>query len=73
MQDHPVLARVALGYCPMLDRQRNVVATRLTIFPDAPDATPDVPALLAALQEVWPPSDEAQPLKLTLRPLDPAA
>jgi EAL and modified HD-GYP domain-containing signal transduction protein len=73
MQDHPVLARVALGYCPMLDRQRNVVATRLTIFPERPDATPDVPALLAALQEVWPPSDEAQPLKLTLRPLDPAA
>ena len=52
MQDHPVLARVALGYCPMLDRQRNVVATRLTIFPERPDATPDVPALLAALQEV---------------------
>jgi EAL and modified HD-GYP domain-containing signal transduction protein len=73
MQDHPVLARVALGYCPMLDRQRNVVATRLTIFPERPDATPDVPALLAALQEVWPPSDDAQPLKLTLRPLDPAA
>ncbi len=73
MQDHPVLARVALGYCPMLDRQRNVVATRLTIFPERPDATPDVPALLAALQEVWPPSDEAQPLQLTLRPLDPAA
>jgi hypothetical protein len=44
MQDHPVLARVALGYCPMLDRQRNVVATRLTIFPERPDATPDVPA-----------------------------
>ena len=73
MQDHPVLARVALGYCPMLDRQRNVVATRLTIFPERPDATPDVPALLAALQQVWPPVDEAQPLKLTLRPLDPAA
>jgi EAL and modified HD-GYP domain-containing signal transduction protein len=73
MQDHPVLARVALGYCPMLDRQRNVVATRLTIFPERPDAAPDVPALLEALQEVWPPSDEAQPLKLTLRPLEPAA
>lgn len=73
MQEHPVLARVALGYCPMLDRQRNVVATRLTIFPERPDAAPDVPALLAALQEVWPPSDGAQPLQLTLRPLDPSA
>lgn len=73
MQDHPVLARVALGYCPMLDRQRNVVATRLTIYPDRPDAVPDVPALLEALQEVWPPQDDAQPLKLTLRPLDPSA
>ena len=46
MQDHPVLGQVALGYSPMIDRQRAVVATRLTIFPERPDAAPDAAALL---------------------------
>ncbi len=54
MIDHPVLGHVALGYTPMIDRQRMVVATRLTVFPDRPDACPDPSALLAALHEVWP-------------------
>jgi EAL and modified HD-GYP domain-containing signal transduction protein len=71
MQDHPVLGQVALGYSPMIDRQRAVVATRLTIFPEQPDAAPDAAALLAALQEVWPPASDSEPLKL--RPLDPVA
>ncbi len=73
MQEHAVLGRVALGYSPMLDRQRNVVATRLTIFPDRPDACPDIPALLLALQAVWPAPEGEQPLALTLRPLNPGA
>ncbi len=75
MQDHPVLGQVALGYTPMINKQREVVATRLTVFPERPDATPDAPALLAALQEVWPPAEAAanEPLKLSPRPLDPAA
>ncbi len=73
MQDHPVLGRVALGYSPMIDRQRAVVATRLTIFPERPDAAPDPAALLAALNAVWPAADGDAALKLTLRPLDPAA
>jgi EAL and modified HD-GYP domain-containing signal transduction protein len=73
MQEHPVLSQVALGYSPMIDRQRAVVATRLTIFPSRPDAAPDPVALLAALQEVWPPVAAGQPLKLTPRPLDPVA
>ena len=71
MQEHPVLGQVALGYSPMIDRQRAVVATRLTIFPERPDATPDAHALLAALQDVWPASDPPQAITLTLRPLDP--
>ena len=75
MQDHPVLGQVALGYTPMINKQREVVATRLTVFPERPDATPDADALLAALHEVWPPVEAAanEPLKLSPRPLDPAA
>jgi len=74
MQDHPVLSQVWLGYSPMIDRQRAVIATRLTIFPERPDAAPDIAALLAALAEVWPaPADTAPKLSLNLRPLDPAA
>jgi EAL and modified HD-GYP domain-containing signal transduction protein len=74
MQDHPVLGQVALGYSPMIDRQRAVVATRLTVFPERPDAAPPAAALLAALAEVWPaPAPAAPTLSLQLRPLDPAA
>jgi EAL and modified HD-GYP domain-containing signal transduction protein len=73
MLEHPVLGQVALGYSPMIDRQRAVVATRLTIFPERPDAAPDAAALLAALQEVWPAAAEGGALNLRLRPLDPAA
>ncbi|MFY9514447.1 MAG: hypothetical protein WAQ05_26065, partial [Rubrivivax sp.] len=74
MQDHPVLSQLRLGYSPMIDRQRAVIATRLTIFPERPDASIDAPALLAALAEVWPaPADTAPKLSLNLRPLDPAA
>ncbi len=73
MQEHPVLGHLALGYCPMIDRQRMVVATRLTIFPERPDAAPDPKALFAALQEVWPAPDVDAPLQLKLRPLNPAS
>ena len=75
MQEHPVLNHVSLGYTPMINRQREVVATRLTVFPERPDAVPDAVALLAALQEVWPAAAVAdnEPLKLSPRPLDPTA
>ncbi len=76
MQDHPVLGQVALGYSPMIDRQRAVIATRLTVFPARPDAAPDPAALLRAFDEVWPPAEGSSagaPLKLELRPLDPGA
>ncbi len=75
MQDHPVLAQVALGYSPMIDRQRAVVATRLTVFPERPDLAPDPRALLAALSEVWPLDPEGpggRPAP-NPHPLDPAA
>ncbi len=76
MQDHPVLGQVALGYSPMIDRQRAVIATRLTVFPARPDAAPDPEALLRAFDEVWPPAEGSAagaPLKLELRPLNPGA
>jgi EAL and modified HD-GYP domain-containing signal transduction protein len=69
MQDHPVLGQVALGYSPMIDRQRTVIATRLTIFPERPDAAPDAQALLRALDEVWPAASDGK--TLGPRPLDP--
>jgi EAL and modified HD-GYP domain-containing signal transduction protein len=73
MQEHSILGHVALGYCPMVDRRRDVVASRLTIFPERADALgspADAAALLEALQAVWPrPAGGAagQPA----RPLDP--
>lgn len=70
---HPSLAHVALGYSPMIDRQRAVVATRVTVVPDHSDHVPDAQDLLAALLEVWPAPEDPGELKLTLRPLDPAA
>ena len=54
MTEHTVLAQVALGYAPMIDRHKAITALRLTIFPLRPDAAPDAGELLAALAEVWP-------------------
>lgn len=54
MNDPRVLAQVALGYSPMIDRQRGVTALRLTVFPIRPDALPDADELLATLGQVWP-------------------
>jgi EAL and modified HD-GYP domain-containing signal transduction protein len=54
MQEHPILNQVVLGYSPMIDRERSVIATRLTVFPARPDAPLDAGALLAAVAEVWP-------------------
>jgi EAL and modified HD-GYP domain-containing signal transduction protein len=45
MFDHPVLDQLVLGYSPVVDRQRAVLATRLTLFPASPD-----PAQAASLQ-----------------------
>ena len=64
MNDHPILGQVALGYCPMIDRERAVMATRLTVFPARPDLEPDATALLHALAEVWPAGGEAVVLNI---------
>ena len=54
MNEHPILGQVALGYSPFIDRSRAVSATRLTLVPLKPDATPDVAQLLHAVGSVWP-------------------
>jgi c-di-GMP phosphodiesterase len=54
MNDHPILNHVVLGYSPMIDRERAITATRLTVFPARPDQALDAAALLAAVAEVWP-------------------
>jgi c-di-GMP phosphodiesterase len=54
MQDHPILNHVVLGYSPMIDRERVITATRLTVFPARSDQPLDAGALLAAVAEVWP-------------------
>jgi len=54
--DVAILGQVALGYSPFIDRNRNVAATRLSVFPLRPDATLDVAQLLHAVGDVWPAS-----------------
>ncbi|MGS0753507.1 EAL and HDOD domain-containing protein [Roseateles sp. GG27B] len=49
-----ILAHVALGFAPLIDRQRLCTATRLTVMPLRPDAQLDANELLAAITEVWP-------------------
>jgi EAL and modified HD-GYP domain-containing signal transduction protein len=54
LNEHPILGHVVLGYSPMIDKNRTVVATRLTVFPAKPDTAVDAGALLAAVADVWP-------------------
>jgi hypothetical protein len=56
VNDNTILGQVALGYSPFIDRTRAVTATRLTVFPLHPEATPDVAQLLHAVGGVWPAS-----------------
>ena len=56
MLDVAILGQVALGYSPVIDRNRSVSATRLTVFPLRPDAVLDVGQLLHAVGSVWPAS-----------------
>jgi EAL and modified HD-GYP domain-containing signal transduction protein len=52
--DVAILGQVALGYSPFIDRNRSVIATRMTIFPLKPDASLDASQLLEAVSGVWP-------------------
>lgn len=67
MPEPTLLGQITLGYGAVIDRQRAVVATRLTVTPEQPEAAIDAAALLAAFAEVWPESGGA--LSLQLRPV----
>jgi len=54
MSDNSILGQLALCYAPVIDRNRAVRATRLTVFPSRPDAALDAGLLLDAVSEVWP-------------------
>ena len=73
MQDSSILSQVVLGYSPMINAERAVVATRITVFPERRDAKPDVDGLLRALQSVWPSDEEedGDEVSLTLRAVSP--
>ncbi len=49
-----ILDQVTLSYCPIIDRQRNVMATRLTVSPVTLGQWPPVGELLDAVSQVWP-------------------
>ncbi len=49
-----ILDLVSLGYSPVIDRNRAVIATRLTVFPLKPDTILDACELLSAVSGVWP-------------------
>jgi EAL and modified HD-GYP domain-containing signal transduction protein len=56
--DHALLPGIALGYAPVIDRQRAIAATRLTLVPLRADARADQAELLGALAATWPKGGE---------------
>jgi EAL and modified HD-GYP domain-containing signal transduction protein len=55
MTDHPILGQIALAYCPVIDRNRSVTATRLTVFPlNQGTGSLNSAALLSAVADAWP-------------------
>ena len=53
--DHSFDSQVLLAYSPVIDRQRNVIATRLTVWPTQPSLAVDAQAVLDSLSATWPP------------------
>lgn len=60
MSEHPILGQIALAYSPVIDRNRAVIATRLTVFPLQQGSQLDAGALLEAIAEVWPTGGASQ-------------
>lgn len=52
--DINLLNKVAFSYCPIINRERNVMATRLSVFPLLPGAQLQAAPLLESLGQVWP-------------------
>ncbi|WP_338439352.1 HDOD domain-containing protein [uncultured Aquabacterium sp.] len=57
--DHAILGQTALAYSPVIDRNRSVAATRLTVWPLQQGAQLDASLLLQALAEAWPVGGQA--------------
>lgn len=57
--DHAILGQTALAYSPVIDRNRSVTATRLTVWPLQQGFQLDVGMLLQALAEAWPVGGQA--------------
>ncbi len=62
---HPVLGQLVLAYSPVIDRNRGVIATRLTLFPLHPDAPLSAAAVLEAIGQAWPADGNALWLNVT--------
>lgn len=71
MSEFDALSSLIPGCSAVMDRQRSVVATRLTLAAADPGATVDGAAVLAALGEAWP--DQPEALSLRLRPMSASA
>jgi EAL and modified HD-GYP domain-containing signal transduction protein len=69
MPAQAILERVAIGYSPVIDAKRTVMATRLTVFPLRPDAQLDSEELLAVIAEVWPGDAARLSLNVASEPL----
>ena len=52
--DNNILGQLAMSYSPVIDRNRAVTATRLTVFPLMPGAPLNAASLLNAVADVWP-------------------
>jgi len=57
--DHAILGQTALAYSPVIDRNRSVAATRLTVWPLQQGTKLDASMLLQALAEAWPVGGQA--------------
>lgn len=64
-----ILGQVVLGYSPIIDEHRGVIATRLTLVPVRADAVLDTGALLRAVGEVWPAGSGVVSLNVVSEPL----
>jgi len=51
---HPALGQLVLAYSPVIDRNRGVIATRLTLSPLQPDAPLSATGVLEAIGQAWP-------------------
>ena len=52
MSTHPILGQIALAYSPVIDRNRIVTATRLTVFPLQQGTRLDAADLLRAIEDL---------------------